>query len=69
MVWGARRRVCVRVCYVCMCVCVGQQMSNSQAELQGHSHKDKSDQGLHQRPDIPQSVGLRERSRVNTFSA
>lgn len=44
-------------------------MSNSQAELQGHSHKDESDQGLHQRPNIPQSKGLGERSRVNTFSA
>lgn len=50
-------------------LCVGPQMSNSQAELQGHSRKDKSDQELHQRPNIPQSEGLGERNTVNTFSA
>lgn len=50
-------------------MCVGQKMSNSHAEPQGHSHKDKRVQGLHQRLDIPQREGFGERSRVNTFSA
>lgn len=52
-----------------VCVHAQLQMSNCQAELLGHSHKDKSDQGLHERLDISQSKGPRERSRVNTFSA
>lgn len=56
--WGCDGGVCVFVC-----VRVGLQMSNCQAELQGHSHKDKSDQGLHQRPDIPQSEGFGEKEQ------
>lgn len=49
-----------------VCANVGLQMSNSQAELQGHSHKDKSDQRLHQRPNIPQSEGLWEKGAEST---
>lgn len=61
-VWGGMTAwVCVRMW--------GSKWVIARLTLKGHSHKDNSDQGLHQRPDIPQSEGLRERSSVNTFYA
>lgn len=54
-----------------MCACAGVwlQMSHSQPELQGHSHKDTSERGLHQGADIPQGRGIGETCKVDAFSA